>query len=51
MLYKNKNYVPMGFAYDYYVTEETYGQANKNSRANLLLSLIHIFGRKLCQQY
>ena len=37
VLYKNKNYVPMGFAYDYYVTEETYGQANKNSRANLLM--------------
>ena len=35
MLYKNKNYVPMGFTYDYYVTEETYGQANKNFRANL----------------
>ena len=27
----------MGFAYDYYVTEETYGQVNKNSRANLLM--------------
>ena len=37
VLYKNKNYVPMGFTYDYYVTEETYGQANKNSRANLLM--------------
>ena len=37
VLYKNKNYVPIGFAYDYYVTEETYGQVNKNSRANLLM--------------
>ena len=37
VLYKNKNYVPMGFTYDYYVTEETYGQVNKNSRANLLM--------------
>ena len=37
VLYKKKNYVPMGFTYDYYVTEENYGQANKNSRANLLM--------------
>ena len=37
VLYKNKNYVPIGFTYDYYVTEETYGQVNKNSRANLLM--------------
>ena len=36
-LYRNKNYVPMGFTYDYYVTQQTYQQLNKTYRSNLLM--------------
>ena len=36
-LYENTNYVPMGFTYDYYLTEDVYEEVNKNSRANLLM--------------
>ena len=37
VLYRNKNYVPMGFTYDYYVTQQTYQQLNKTYRSNLLM--------------
>lgn len=37
MLYENENYVPMGFTYDYYITEESYETTVKNTRANLLI--------------
>jgi hypothetical protein len=36
-LYRNDNYVPMGFTYDYYVTEATYEASVKTLRSNLLL--------------
>ena len=36
-LYHNDNYVPMGFTYDYYITEESYETTIKNTRANLLM--------------
>ena len=36
-LYRNDNYVPMGFTYDYYVTESTYENSIKSLRSNLLL--------------
>ena len=36
-LYHNDNYVPMGFAYDYYVTKATYEASVKTLRSNLLL--------------
>ena len=36
-LYRNDNYVPMGFTYDYYVTEATYETSIKTLRANLLM--------------
>lgn len=36
-LYRNDNYVPMGFTYDYYVTEATYETSIKTLRSNLLL--------------
>lgn len=39
-LYRNDNYVPMGFAYDYYITEEQYESIPKASRANLLLRVL-----------
>ena len=36
-LYRNENYVPMGFTYDYYITEDTYESSIKSLRSNLLL--------------
>ena len=36
-LYRNDNYVPMGFTYDYYVTEATYQTSIKTLRSNLLM--------------
>ena len=36
-LYHNDNYVPMGFIYDYYVTEATYETSIKTLRSNLLM--------------
>jgi hypothetical protein len=36
-LYRNDNYVPMGFTYEYYITEERYEATAKNSRALLLM--------------
>ena len=36
-LYRNKNYVPMGFTYDYYLTETEYEQTLKSQRSNLLM--------------
>ena len=37
MLYENENYVPMGFTYDYYITEEEYEATVKNTRSTLLM--------------
>ena len=37
VLYRNRNYVPMGFCYDYYLTQSEYEAAAKPSRANLLM--------------
>ena len=36
-IYENLNYVPMGFAYDYYLTETEYEQTTKTTRSNLLM--------------
>ncbi len=36
-LYRNKNYVPMGFTYNYYLTETEYEQTLKSQRSNLLM--------------
>lgn len=37
---KNKNYVPMGFCYDYYVSEERYEPIAKNLRSAVLMNAI-----------
>lgn len=37
VLYRNDNYVPMGFAYDYYLTEAEYEDTAKGVRSNLLM--------------
>ena len=36
-LYRNENYVPMGFTYDYYLTETEYEEQAKSLRSNLLM--------------
>ena len=36
-VYRNTNYVPMGFAYDYYLTQTEYEETVKATRANLLM--------------
>ncbi len=36
-VYRNTNYVPMGFAYDYYLTQTEYEETAKTTRANLLM--------------
>ena len=36
-IYQNMNYIPIGFAYDEYVTEEKYAQTSENLREQLLL--------------
>ena len=37
LLYENENYVPMGFPYDYYLTESQYENTIKTTRSNLLM--------------
>ena len=37
LLYENENYVPMGFTYDYYLTESQYENTIKTTRSNLLM--------------
>lgn len=36
-LYENTNYIPLGFTYEYYVTQEQFEATAKSSRANLLV--------------
>lgn len=37
VVYRNENYVPMGFTYDYYLTESEYEETAKTTRSNLLM--------------
>ena len=37
VLYENENYVPMGFTYDYYLTESEYEDTVTATRSNLLM--------------
>lgn len=39
-VYENENFIPMGFAYDRYVTPEQLEDVEKNSRSNLMLRAI-----------
>ena len=40
VLYENENYIPMGFTYRYYVTEEQFEKVSKSLRGNLLTRAI-----------
>lgn len=41
-IYENQNYIPMGFAYDYYMNDEDWENTSKNSRARALLYAIYL---------
>ena len=41
-IYENQNYIPMGFAYDYYMNNEDWENTSKNSRARALLYAIYL---------
>ena len=48
-LYHNDNYVPMGFTYDYYVTEATYQTSIKILRSNLLMRALVLTDEDVAQ--
>ena len=48
-LYHNDNYVPMGFTYDYYVTEATYQASIKTLRSNLLMRALVLTDEDVAQ--
>ncbi len=48
-LYHNDNYVPMGFTYDYYVTEATYQTSIKALRSNLLMRALVLTDEDVAQ--
>ena len=48
-LYHNDNYVPMGFTYDYYVTEATYQTSIKTLRSNLLMQALVLTDEDVAQ--
>ena len=50
VLYRNLNYVPMGFTYEYYITEQTYENSVKSLRSNLLLRAL-VLTDEDAQQY
>ncbi len=39
-LYQNDNYIPFGFTYDYYITEDLYEEIPKDSRSDLLARVL-----------
>lgn len=39
-VYENNNWVPMGFAYDYYITEEQFESVPEKERGNLLMKAL-----------
>ena len=48
-LYHNDNYVPMGFTYNYYVTEATYQTSIKTLRSNLLMRALVLTDEDVAQ--
>ena len=39
-IYENKNFVPMGFAYDYYITREQFEDIPEQQRGNILMRAV-----------
>ena len=48
-LYHNDNYVPMGFTYDYYVTDAIYQTSIKTLRSNLLMRALVLTDEDVAQ--
>ena len=40
IIYENQNYIPMGFTYDYYITQTQYAETDPAIRSNLLLKAL-----------
>lgn len=40
LLYRNDNWVPMGFTYDYYITEDQFGSVPEEERARVLMRAV-----------
>ena len=40
IIYENQNYIPMGFTYDYYITQTQYAETDPANRSNLLLKAL-----------
>ena len=49
-LYENQNYLPMGFTYDYYITEETYQNEPVSARSQLLARML-VLSEEDAQKY
>ncbi len=41
-VYENEYYVPMGFTYDYYISDENLGKTSKKFHANVLMNAIEL---------
>lgn len=48
-IYENQNFVPFGFTYDYYVTEEQFDRTAKNLRSNLLMRAVMLTDEQIGQ--
>lgn len=40
IIYENQNYIPIGFTYDYYITEDQLSEIDVSVRSNLLLKAL-----------
>lgn len=40
IIYENQNYIPMGFTYDYYITQTQYAETDPANRSKLLLKAL-----------
>ena len=49
VLYQNENYVPMGFTYGSYVTQEQFDSVGTDSRGNLLMKAILLSDEQIAQ--
>ena len=49
-IYENENYVPMGFAYDSYVTEEEFERVRTSNRSEAILNAM-VLSRDLMKKY
>ncbi|MDR2655722.1 MAG: YfhO family protein [Oscillospiraceae bacterium] len=46
-IYRNLNYIPMGFTYDYYMTQEDYDLLNKDNREDAMIGAVLLSGDQI----